>query len=115
VAQLVSVRPGTGSEAGTIVINWTAKDKNLKPEPIDLAYATRSEGPWLPISKGVKNDGSYRWPIPRDGAGEIYVRLEVTDVAGNNTTCITQQPVMLDRAKPKAHVLGVVPGTASEN
>jgi hypothetical protein len=112
---LVSVRPGTGSEAGTIVINWTAKDKNLKPEPIDLAYATRPEGPWLPITKGLKNDGSYRWPIPRDGAGEIYVRLEVADLAGNNTTCITQQPVMLDRAKPKAHVLGVVPGAVSEN
>jgi hypothetical protein len=114
-AQLVSVRAGTGSEAGTIIINWTAKDKNLKPEPIDLAYSTHPEGPWLPITKGLKNDGSYRWPIPHDGAGEIYVRMEVTDLAGNSTTCTTPQPVMLDRAKPKAHVLGVVAGASSEN
>src|SRR5262249_5103182 len=83
VAQILTARAGTGNEAGTIVITWTANDKNLKPEPIDLTYATKPEGPWLPITKGLKNDGAYRWPMPKDSADDIYIRMEVTDLAGN--------------------------------
>jgi hypothetical protein len=117
-AQLLSVRPGTGADMGTILISWTASDKNLKPEPIDLYYATSAEGPWQPIAKGLKNDGNYRWSGPRDAGGEFFVRMEVLDLAGNSTLCAAPQPVALDRSRPKAHVVGVVAGgstSASEN
>jgi hypothetical protein len=109
-AQLLGVRPGSGPEAGSFLISWTAADKNLKAEPIDLAYATRPEGPWLPIAKGLHNDGSHRWAGPAGAEGEVYVRMEVTDQAGNATSCTTSQPVVLDRSRPKAHVVGVFPG-----
>ena len=41
-----------------------ASDKNLLDEPIDLYYATETSGPWLPIAKGLKNSGQYRWEVP---------------------------------------------------
>jgi hypothetical protein len=109
-AQLKSVHPGTGTEVGQFVISWTASDKNLKSAPVDLMYANKIEGPWLPIVKGLKNDGMYKWPGPRDETGQFYVRLEVSDQAGNSTVCTTPQPVILDRSRPKAHVIGVVAG-----
>jgi hypothetical protein len=106
-AQLTGVSPGAGTDAGTIIVTWSASDKNLKAEPIDLEYANRAEGPWMPIAKGIKNDGSYRWNAPRDMGGEIYVRLSATDAAGNTATCVSQQPLVLDRSCPKGRILGL--------
>ena len=109
-AQLTGVRPGSGADAGTIAITWTASDKNLKTEPIDLEYANRADGPWMPIAKGIRNDGSYRWNAPRDLTGEIYVRLSASDEAGNTTTCVAPQPLVLDRSCPKGRILGLGAG-----
>jgi hypothetical protein len=104
-AELLAVRPGT--DAGIFIITWTASDKNLKAEPIDLEYASRPEGPWMPIAKGQKNDGNYRWQAPRDISGEIYVRMHVSDEAGNTTTCLAPQALILDQSHPKGRILGL--------
>jgi hypothetical protein len=106
VAQITGVR----LENGTLVITWTATDNCLKPEPIDLYYAARPDGPWLPIARSLRNDGSYRWTMPANLAAEIYVRLEVTDRAGNVAECQTPQPVAQDSMRPKAHVIGLAAG-----
>jgi hypothetical protein len=111
--QVFTARAGTGPEAGTLGITWTANDKNLKPEPIDLLYANRPEGPWQTIARGLKNDGSYRWPLPKDSADDFYVRMEVTDLAGNSTVVQTPQPIVVDRTRPKAKVVGVVAGAVT--
>jgi hypothetical protein len=109
VASILAVRPGTSKdEAGTILITWTASDKNLKSEPIDLYYATHHDGPFLPIAKGLKNDGNYRWHYPSDLSGDIFVRMEVTDKAGNVTRCDGVQPPG-EAARPKIKVIGVAP------
>jgi hypothetical protein len=103
-AQITGV--GAGTEAGTIMVTWSASDKNLKAEPIDLEYANRADGPWMSIAKGIKNDGTFRWSAPRDVPGEIFVRLSATDAAGNTTTCVSQ-PLVLDRSCPKGRILGL--------
>lgn len=109
-AQLLAVRPGTGAEAGTFLISWTAADKNLKADGIDLDYAPHADGPWTSIAHGLHNDGNYRWSGPHDAAGEVHVRMQVSDAAGNVTTCTAPQPLIFDRARPKAKVLGVLAG-----
>jgi hypothetical protein len=111
-APVLTARAGTGGEAGSLIINWTASDKNLRPEPIDLAYSNRPDGPWISIIKGLKNEGSqYRWVLPKELGDDIYVRMEVTDQAGNSTVAQTRQPVFVDRTRLKAQVIGVVAGT----
>jgi hypothetical protein len=105
-AQILGVR----NEAGTLVITWTAGDNFLKPEPIDLYYATHQGGPWFPIARGLKNDGLYRWAMPPGATGEVYVRMEVSDRAGNVTDCQTFQPLVLDQARPRAKVIGLAAG-----
>jgi hypothetical protein len=104
-AQLREIEP-VGAN-GTAEIRWTASDKNLGPEPVNLYYAPGREGPWLPVATNLKNDGLYRWVLPRNGVGQFLVRLEVTDLAGNVTRCDTQSPVVLDTTEPQVQVLGV--------
>jgi hypothetical protein len=106
-AQLLGFRPGVGEETGTLTITWQASDKNLGETPVDLYYAGHREGPWLPVGRGLRNDGVHRWTLPREGGPEFFFRLEVTDKAGNLTRCDSSQPVVVDTTRPKARVLGI--------
>ncbi|HEV3446665.1 MAG TPA: hypothetical protein VG099_18630 [Gemmataceae bacterium] len=111
-AQLISVSPGVGAEAGMMHITWAANDKNLGNTPIDLYYTTRRGGSWEPIARGVRNDGSYRWSLPKNAGPEFYVRMDVTDQAGNLTRCEAPKPVLVDLVKPKARVLTITARTS---
>src|SRR5262245_34518893 len=99
-------------EGGAMMISWTADDKNLGQEPIDLYYAARPAGPWQPIARGVANNGQYRWSVPRDVSGQFYVKMEVTDQAGNVCRCQSPEPIVYDVSRPKARVLGIAAGAA---
>jgi hypothetical protein len=106
-AQLTSVRPGTGDQAGSLLINWTANDKNLGDGPVTLYYATTKQGPWIPIVRNQRNEGSYRWIVSPELGWEFLIRIDVADLAGNVTRCETPTPVAVDMSKPKARVLGI--------
>jgi hypothetical protein len=103
--QLREVEPPTNGS--TIEIRWNVSDKNLGPEPINLYYAARKDGPWQPIARGLKNDGLYRWNFPREGATQFFIRLEVADQAGNVARAETVNPLMLDTTEPRAAVVGI--------
>ena len=107
-ADLVSVRTNPNGEDGSLYISWSAKDKNLHSEPIDLYYALQRQGPWLPIAKNLKNDGTFRWtPSPETGSHALN-RLTVRDQAGNSSSSETIQPVALDDlSRPRGRVVGV--------
>ena len=106
-AELLSVRPAGTEDPGTFIVSWTARDKNLAAEPIDLYYAPSMEGPWTPIAKNVKNEGRYRWSTPSD-LGLTFVRLVARDAAGNNCQVHTPQAVATDDlSRPRGRVLGV--------
>jgi hypothetical protein len=107
-AELLNVRTNPNGDDGSLHISWTAKDKNLHPEPIDLYYAVNRQGPWLPIAKGLKNDGLYRW-MPNSVMGtHAFVRLTVNDLAGNSASFESAQPVALDDlSRPRGRLVGV--------
>jgi hypothetical protein len=114
-AQLLSARAGTGTEVGSLLITWLAQDKNLGETPIDLYYANQRDGPWQPVARGLRNDGSHRWTLPQDAGAEFFIRMDVTDRAGNLTRCLSPEPVMIDLVRPKARVVGItasIAGTA---
>jgi len=107
-AEILGVQPALGQEDGGLVINWTARDKNMGAEPIDLYYSAHHDGPWQVIAKGLKNDGHYRWSVPTEVGSQAYLRLVATDRAGNSTHCDTAQAVALDDlSRPRGHVIGV--------
>jgi hypothetical protein len=100
------------SAPGHITVRWSASDKNLGGEPVDLYYATCREGPWLPIARGVKNDGTYRWAFPHDSTTQFFVRVDVTDTAGNVARVETPTPIVLDMTEPNATVVNISSGAA---
>ena len=105
--EIMGIRP-SGADDGSLIVSWNARDKKLAVEPIDLFFSTSREGPWAPIAKGIKNDGTYRWMPPRDVAAHAFIRMSIHDQAGNTFTCETAQPVALDDlSRPRGRVLGV--------
>jgi hypothetical protein len=95
------------AKGGNLEVRWTVNDKNLSAEPINLYYATRREGPWQPIARGLKNDGLYRWTFPRDVGSQFFVRLEAVDLAGNVARSEAPNAIVLDMTEPRTTVVGV--------
>jgi len=110
VAQLLSVKPSAGDAGAVLLTTWVASDKNLGETPIDLYYATRPAGPWQPLAKALKNDGNHIFNLPPDIGPEFYVRMEVTDRAGNVERCDWPQPIAVDMSRPKARVVRIRAG-----
>ena len=92
-----------------IDIRWSAHDANLAAEPVSIFYRTNPASIWLPIAQNIKNEGGYRWAFPRDLPGQVFLKLEVTDLAGNTTKVETPQPILLDQTEPEATLIDVTP------
>ena len=73
------------------------------------------------IAKALKNDGNYRWHYPNDlGGSDVFVRMDVSDKAGNVTHCDGIQPPSAPAStetvgRPKIKVLGGAPTHPSGN
>jgi len=109
--ELRSVKLGPPDDNARLDIVWQAEDKNLGSTPVDLYYSMSQQGPWTPIAKGVANSGKYRWYLPQEICQQAFVRLVVTDMAGNSTRCETDEPVPLDDlSRPRAVINGISGG-----
>jgi len=107
-AEIKGLRTGTGKDCGSVFITWSAFDKNLAPDPIDLFYAMSPNGPWQVIAQNLKNDGQYCWHMPLNVSGDAYVRLVARDAAGNSAIVDCPQPVPFDdMSRPRGRLTGV--------
>ncbi len=103
----VQLRPIDPAQNGVMELRWLTRDKNLGGEPVSLYYKNRMDGPWQMIAKNVKDDGKYRWTFPRDQGSQFFVKVEVTDLAGNTAHAETPNAIVLDITEPHASVVGV--------
>jgi hypothetical protein len=107
--QLTGINANCANHSPNVVIRWTATDKNLGARPITLSYATKEDGPWMPIASNVENTGRYVWQLPTDAPAKFLVRVEATDVVGNVGMAQTPKPVLFDRSQPNVAILSVEP------
>jgi hypothetical protein len=106
-AKLFQPRPDP-ARRDRLLLTWEASDKNLAADPVSLAWATKPEGPWVPIGPArLPHMGSYSWVVPPGVPPEVYVRLSVRDAAGNVTVARTEAPVPTDFCEPEVRVLGL--------
>lgn len=103
-AKLWPIVASGGETSQHVTITWTAGDPDLAQNPISLMYSPQPGGPWEPISLKQGNTGRHQWLIPSHLTQKFYVRLEVADAAGNVTAVESDQPFLVDRARPKARV-----------
>jgi hypothetical protein len=99
---------GNGFDKGKLNINWTARDKNLGPNPIRLSYSV-DKSEWNTIADKLANNGRYIWRMPEGLPYQFYVRVEAIDLAGNIGEAITQERVKVDLSLPKAVISGIAP------
>jgi hypothetical protein len=103
--QLRDIEPLT--LGGSLEVRWNASDRNLASEPVTLYYRAGRDGPWQVIARNVKNDGLYKWAFPRDQGSHFFVKIEVSDQAGNVARAETANAVALDMTVPQAQVVGI--------
>ncbi|HEV8058874.1 MAG TPA: hypothetical protein VGP68_03325 [Gemmataceae bacterium] len=100
---------GIGRDNGKLTITWTAKDRNLGPDPITISYAEETTGEWKPIASRIRNTGKFVWQIPPKTPYRFLVRVHAIDRAGNVGSDQTAKPVIVDLATPESVILGVDP------
>ncbi|MBI2803998.1 MAG: hypothetical protein HYX68_03335 [Planctomycetes bacterium] len=111
VVQLQDVLVGNGSEKGKLSLAWTARDKNLGPMPIRLAYAEDKSGPWNTLAEKLPNTGKYVWKMPEPLPYQFYVRVEAIDLAGNIGEAITFDKIKVDLSLPKVKIRDIEPSS----
>lgn len=109
VARLTGAPYGRGSEAGHLVIAWEASDAMLRNGPVRLSWSTGRDGPWTLIGDGIDNHFQYAWKPDAQVPDRVYIRLDVTDAAGNVATSTTGQPVDLRGLIPRGRIIDVQP------
>lgn len=76
-------------EAGEVVVRWQAVDPYLKPSSFKLEYQSGPGAPWERVAVETRpnamrhtTSGEATW-WPKPGSGNVTVRAEITDLAGN--------------------------------
>jgi hypothetical protein len=124
---LVKLYPPVSDPAqpDALLIVWEATDSNLGEDPVTIEWAEHQQGPWRPVTgpsgdgfmpaaggaaRGVPNTGRYPWRVPAGLPPRVYLKVTARDAAGNVTPVVTPGPVLIDLAKPRATIHGIVTG-----
>jgi hypothetical protein len=83
VVQFVGAELNILAHAPTLVVRWTASDKNLGPRPVTIFYAEQSDGPWTLLAANIENSGRYEWVLPATLPSSLYLRVQTADLMGN--------------------------------
>ena len=102
---LAGVEMSLTSKTPSLIIRWTAKDRNFGPRPVTLSYATTADGPWTLLAANVENNGRFEWPLPTTNLpSAMYVRVQAADNNGNVGFAQTENPIHLDTYTAKAEL-----------
>lgn len=107
VVSLLPLQQGTGRNSNRILITWEIQDSKLAEQPVSLSYSANPNGPWEPVADWMPDTGRYIWTVGRDITPRLYIRLIARDAAGNVAKVDTEQPVLVDLAKPTARIVDV--------
>jgi hypothetical protein len=102
-----------------LLLRWHAEDRNLHAAPINLEWAEKLDGPWHTIKLELENTGRYvnqkvtgdfSWKVPPGTPVQVYLRMRVRDLAGNESVAVTREPQFVDLVEPEGALIGVLPG-----
>jgi hypothetical protein len=94
----------------TLLLTWTADDKNLTATPVTLEWAPRKDGPWEFIgAPELPNTGRYAWQVPANVPPSVYLKLTVRDGAGNVAVAVSPEPQTVDLSVPEVGGVSVSP------
>lgn len=106
---LLGAERGEGDAADQLRIRWNASDAYLADRPVTILYSSYESGPWSTAAANLPNTGEFCWRLQRHLPERLYLRVEVTDQAGNVGAAVSQQPVHLQAPPPVGRLRGVRP------
>jgi hypothetical protein len=106
-AELLSAARVSEGDTGGIVIRYTSRDQLPAPKTARLLFSPNAEGPWATIASALDNQGEYRWQPDRATPARVYLRIEVSDAAGNVGAATTPEPVTVATSRVIGRLGGV--------
>jgi hypothetical protein len=107
LAKLLPPQPDP-SRRDALLLTWTASDRNLAANPVTLQFAQQSGGPWTTIAKELPNTGRYQWLVQQGFPPRVYLRLLVSDAAGNLGVDQTPEPILVDLNEPEVNIKRII-------
>lgn len=107
--ELIDVASDGAGEQTTLVIRYAARDPLLAPSGTRILYSPNPGGPWATIASGRDNQGEYRWQPDRSVPARVFIRVEVTDAAGNQGAATTSDAVAVAQSKFTGRLGGLRP------
>jgi hypothetical protein len=107
--ELIDVASDGGGEQTTLVIRYAARDPLLAPNGTRILYSPNPDGPWATIAAGRDNQGEHRWQPDRSVPARVFIRVEVTDAAGNQAAATTPDAVAVAQSKFTGRLGGLRP------
>ncbi|MBL8822961.1 MAG: hypothetical protein JNJ77_10270 [Planctomycetia bacterium] len=107
VCELITPLDTVPGSKDLVNIKWNAIDANLASGPVKIEWAENPTGPWKLVVDKQPNNGVFRWRVPANTPYQVYLKLEVTDVAGNTGQFITREPVLVDLQMPEVKINGL--------
>src|SRR5205823_6039585 len=84
----------------TLILRWSATDKNLSNNRVTLEYALGENGPWVKIADSP-NTGQYSWKVPTNmQTPRVFLKVTARDMAGNEGIAKSTKPQLIDLNKP---------------
>ncbi|NCY26879.1 MAG: hypothetical protein EBX37_19225, partial [Alphaproteobacteria bacterium] len=92
---------------GGVVIRYTSRDQLPAPKTARLLFSPNAEGPWATIATGQDNQGEYRWQPDRTTPARVFIRIEVSDAAGNVGGTTSPEPITVSTSRAVGRLGGV--------
>jgi hypothetical protein len=90
-----------------LLLQWSARDRNLSGTPVQLEWSEKREGTWQKIGSPLSATGKYSWQLPDGLPVQVYLRMRVSDLAGNEGVAVTSEPQVVDLSEPEGRLLNV--------
>ncbi len=91
----VQVTQDASAVRPTLMIAWTAHDAFLGPRPVEIYYQRRAAPGWTLLAANLANVGRYDWLVPTEVGGEIEIKVDVVDRAGNRAGDVSRAVVLM--------------------
>ena len=80
-------------ETSGILIRYTSRDQLPAPKTARVLFSPNADGPWATVATALDNQGEYRWQPDQATPARVYLRIEVSDAAGNVGTATSPEPL----------------------
>jgi hypothetical protein len=108
------VRP-IANQPGTVLITWNAEDRNIDHATVRVEYSLDARQ-WhlITTGKNLTVRGRFAWKVPNELPPKLFLRVSVSDTAGNTAVAQTSEQTSIDLVAPEGKITGIRPDATDD-